>query len=158
MLVLLGVVLFKQKTAYEMRISDWSSDVCSSDLPLEIAGVAGQARQAQQRRLSLRPRIAAVVQPQAVLRPPICVFIFRHYLIPVASSTYRCDESVKRQPHARRFSAGKAHLLAGRGFLRRRGACELSRACSECYQGQGGGRNRDRTRVVWGKRVLARIK
>src|SRR3546814_8021928 len=25
---------FKQKTAYEMRISDWSSDVCSSDLGL----------------------------------------------------------------------------------------------------------------------------
>src|SRR3546814_1329412 len=25
---------FKQKTAYEMRISDWSSDVCSSDLSL----------------------------------------------------------------------------------------------------------------------------
>src|SRR3546814_15324934 len=30
---------FKQKTAYEMRISDWSSDVCSSDLiiPLPLA-------------------------------------------------------------------------------------------------------------------------
>src|SRR3546814_10264818 len=26
------IVFFKQKTAYEMRISDWSSDVCSSDL------------------------------------------------------------------------------------------------------------------------------
>src|SRR3546814_17863208 len=26
------IVCFKQKTAYEMRISDWSSDVCSSDL------------------------------------------------------------------------------------------------------------------------------
>src|SRR3546814_11907973 len=26
---------FKQKTAYEMRISDWSSDVCSSDLQLD---------------------------------------------------------------------------------------------------------------------------
>src|SRR3546814_8768090 len=26
---------FKQKTAYEMRISDWSSDVCSSDLQLK---------------------------------------------------------------------------------------------------------------------------
>src|SRR3546814_14519636 len=26
---------FKQKTAYEMRISDWSADVCSSDLPLD---------------------------------------------------------------------------------------------------------------------------
>src|SRR3546814_7457573 len=28
---------FKQKTAYEMRISDWSSDVCSSDLPFPTA-------------------------------------------------------------------------------------------------------------------------
>src|SRR3546814_8251926 len=28
------IVFFKQKTAYEMRISDWSSDVCSSDLPV----------------------------------------------------------------------------------------------------------------------------
>src|SRR3546814_8732350 len=34
MITLLGtcVFFFKQKTAYEMRISDWSSDVCSSDL------------------------------------------------------------------------------------------------------------------------------
>src|SRR3546814_557710 len=34
---------FKQKTAYEMRISDWSSDVCSSDLfdsEIQIAGLA----------------------------------------------------------------------------------------------------------------------
>src|SRR3546814_3420116 len=34
--MILGVLFiffFKQKTAYEMRISDWSSDVCSSDLP-----------------------------------------------------------------------------------------------------------------------------
>src|SRR3546814_4536630 len=29
---MLVFVFFKQKTAYEMRISDWSSDVCSSDL------------------------------------------------------------------------------------------------------------------------------
>src|SRR3546814_7308730 len=29
------VFFFKQKTAYEMRISDWSSDVCSSDLTIE---------------------------------------------------------------------------------------------------------------------------
>src|SRR3546814_15663204 len=31
---LLSIFCFKQKTAYELRISDWSSDVCSSDLPL----------------------------------------------------------------------------------------------------------------------------
>src|SRR3546814_2420139 len=30
--ILCHVFFFKQKTAYEMRISDWSSDVCSSDL------------------------------------------------------------------------------------------------------------------------------
>src|SRR3546814_4980911 len=29
---------FKQKTAYEMRISDWSSDVCSSDLDFQSRG------------------------------------------------------------------------------------------------------------------------
>src|SRR3546814_8052490 len=35
---------FKQKTAYEMRISDWSSDVCSSDLPRLQNRDASQAR------------------------------------------------------------------------------------------------------------------
>src|SRR3546814_8465733 len=30
---------FKQKTAYEMRISDWSSDVCSSDLQDRLEGI-----------------------------------------------------------------------------------------------------------------------
>src|SRR3546814_7344872 len=33
----LFVFFFKQKTAYEMRISDWSSDVCSSDLRCDAA-------------------------------------------------------------------------------------------------------------------------
>src|SRR3546814_5689149 len=45
---------FKQKTAYEMRISDWSSDVCSSDLLADwpqpdmgpLGGVAGALRHA----------------------------------------------------------------------------------------------------------------
>src|SRR3546814_3146346 len=34
--VIVGIFFVKQKTAYEMHISDWSSDVCSSDL-LELA-------------------------------------------------------------------------------------------------------------------------
>src|SRR3546814_5705824 len=39
---------FKQKTAYEMRISDWSSDVCSSDLQQRQrhAGVGGMQQRA----------------------------------------------------------------------------------------------------------------
>src|SRR3546814_1112453 len=32
-----AIFFFKQKTAYEMRISDWSSDVCSSDLHEDLA-------------------------------------------------------------------------------------------------------------------------
>src|SRR3546814_9799056 len=39
-----GIFFFKQKTAYEMRISDWSSDVCSSDLL--VAKLAFQKAQA----------------------------------------------------------------------------------------------------------------
>src|SRR3546814_2429060 len=35
------VFFFKQKTAYEMRISDWSSDVCSSDL-VQNVGLVGR--------------------------------------------------------------------------------------------------------------------
>src|SRR3546814_1778339 len=44
------VFFFKQKTAYEMRISDWSSDVCSSDLKIEqrrllaVVGTGGITR------------------------------------------------------------------------------------------------------------------
>src|SRR3546814_3455071 len=34
----LVIVFFKQKTSYELRISDWSSDVCSSDLHVVVVG------------------------------------------------------------------------------------------------------------------------
>src|SRR3546814_10095473 len=48
-MIFLFVFFFKQKTAYEMRISDWSSDVCSSDLFL--------VHQPRQRLGKLRVRI-----------------------------------------------------------------------------------------------------
>src|SRR3546814_2016165 len=37
---------FKQKTAYEMRISDWSSDVCSSDLSWTTLSYSGMVSKA----------------------------------------------------------------------------------------------------------------
>src|SRR3546814_15669219 len=37
---MISFFFFKQKTAYEMRISDWSSDVCSSDLDARAALIA----------------------------------------------------------------------------------------------------------------------
>src|SRR3546814_15013619 len=57
------VFFFKQKTAYEMRISDWSSDVCSSDLS---AGKRAPARAAGQPRGPPRqPHRRRTAGPQA---------------------------------------------------------------------------------------------
>src|SRR3546814_9219583 len=51
---------FKQKTAYELRISDWSSDVCSSDLPRNRLVFA--------RRLLQRPLPDADIMPQRAVK------------------------------------------------------------------------------------------
>src|SRR3546814_3600303 len=54
---------FKQKTAYEMRISDWSSDVCSSDL-IAMGGTEAQ-------KAAWLPKIASgEVLPTAVFTEP----------------------------------------------------------------------------------------
>src|SRR3546814_19889632 len=42
---MISFFFFKQKTAYEMRISDWSSDVCSSDLADQITDLRRAAQQ-----------------------------------------------------------------------------------------------------------------
>src|SRR3546814_3048435 len=39
--MLVHFFIFKQKTAYELRISDWSSDVCSSDLAISLHDFLG---------------------------------------------------------------------------------------------------------------------
>src|SRR3546814_2822204 len=61
---------FKQKTAYEMRISDWSSDVCSSDLlreKLDFADAAAPALEvvAGTEGLALREMVADAVAHRA---------------------------------------------------------------------------------------------
>src|SRR3546814_10400795 len=56
-------VLFQQKTAYEMRISDWSSDVFSSDLAaMSDQGSAAMENQFTYRSDLARKQIAAVDQ------------------------------------------------------------------------------------------------
>src|SRR3546814_10737195 len=58
---------FKQKTAYDMRISDWSSDVCSSDLGAkQTAGSLG--RSAGHRRLAGRMRRLGTRQAEKAAR------------------------------------------------------------------------------------------
>src|SRR3546814_9976760 len=74
---------FKQKTAYEMRISDWSSDVCSSDLEIayhrhlvgdeddgeaELAVDVAEQRQDLPRRLRIERRGRLVAEQDGGLR------------------------------------------------------------------------------------------
>src|SRR3546814_19859364 len=60
---------FKQKTAYEMRISDWSSDVCSSDLIFVVNG--GDIRQPQ--------------ESPGLRRSAVDVHAYLHNLLPFAA-------------------------------------------------------------------------
>src|SRR3546814_7340427 len=56
---------FKQKTAYEMRISDWSSDVCSSDL-----WTALHRRQSQSTKWFVHRPLQADIEAQEPSRRP----------------------------------------------------------------------------------------
>src|SRR3546814_1156235 len=62
--MLLCVFFFKQETAYEVRISDWSSDVCSSDLDRREAAEVQLAREAQERLAADRARQEAQERQQ----------------------------------------------------------------------------------------------
>src|SRR3546814_9899127 len=61
---------FKQKTAYEMRISDWSSDVCSSDLLAEDWWATGiirmQPGEIRMRGYAIEDLIGRVTFPQMI--------------------------------------------------------------------------------------------
>src|SRR3546814_3756062 len=69
---------FKQKTAYELRISDWSSDVCSSDLQLALRETEGttiliydQTCAAENRRRRKRGKLEAPAQ-RYYIAPAVC--------------------------------------------------------------------------------------
>src|SRR3546814_4376391 len=53
---------FKQKTAYEMRIGDWSSDVCSSDLPDLVGGALALEQDQHVRMLARQLRLQRLDQ------------------------------------------------------------------------------------------------
>src|SRR3546814_5162279 len=71
------IFFFKQKTAYEMRISDWSSDVCSSDLQLvrEIAHQALHVDLAQQGRHLAHHHRAGTELGRASCRERVCQYV-----------------------------------------------------------------------------------
>src|SRR3546814_10079781 len=86
---------FKQKTAYELRISDWSSDVCSSDLaarvPIAIAGVviAAVLLQRSRRLIAASRRLPAPNEAQKKANRSIWIkfwinFVFEIVLLNIA--------------------------------------------------------------------------
>src|SRR3546814_5928165 len=60
---------FKQKTAYELRISDWSSDVCSSDLSDSTASVRVSRASRSSASLAIRS-VRSTTVPIEMVRPP----------------------------------------------------------------------------------------
>src|SRR3546814_16255292 len=89
--------VFKQKTAYEMRISDWSSDVCSSDL-----------------RLGHAVRFLALLDRAATVFRGIDQFggkLARHAVL--AAIARRVDQPAHRQRHAARMATFDRHPVGG---------------------------------------------
>src|SRR3546814_871195 len=87
---------FKQKTAYEMRISDWSSDVCSSDLVddeqwnqkplLGLHGVAEAVVDGDVQPCGCEQPVEQVLHPAAV---DAGEFVGRHHFDPIGRASGR---------------------------------------------------------------------
>src|SRR3546814_3752566 len=103
------VFFFKQKTAYDMRISDWSSDVCSSDLG---GGGANRARRAA--------RIARGAELSIVVRGGDCDH--RPARAPQGAGM------VRRAGRRRGAAAGQGIALAVADRVRRRDRAGADRA------------------------------
>src|SRR3546814_9280832 len=108
MLWICSFFFFKQKTAYEMRISDWSSDVCSSDL---IADSRRRQRLDRPRRDRvdadiLAPQIDREILDRGVERrfgDPHHIIMRHHFFRPVIGQRQQAD--TLWHPFARRSEA-----------------------------------------------------
>src|SRR3546814_14401008 len=100
---------FKQKTAYEMRISDWSSDVCSSDL-LTLQQTQGRLRIAEGALAA-----AAGYRPDVALPPADWNPLAAHIEMPSPTLA----ELMTRAPEARpELLAAQARQQAAAGAVR----------------------------------------
>src|SRR3546814_253098 len=81
---LLFFFVFKQKTAYEMRISDWSSDVCSSDLAGKLPGPPPS-----------RPRVSPIFLAYRLTAQEPCVRLARKSTLLYAGYTARAGVATK---------------------------------------------------------------
>src|SRR3546814_9698475 len=121
------VFFFKQKTAYEMRISDWSSDVCSSDLDaldfrggdvlaFPAEGVANPVNELDMRVALITNQIAGVEPAIAGLENIAQQFRVRTFLIGVAIERRAFGHFGDQQSDA---APGDALQMPGRRASRR---------------------------------------
>src|SRR3546814_3525717 len=127
---------FKQKTAYEMRISDWSSDVCSSDLqkrarqsPKGTAGW-GRAEEIRTQRLIARgvdPRdadrfgVADVDRHQPEVHAPRRRRVVAEHRVPIAApliAERRAVAAVRRAHAALRIGRSEEHTSELQSLMR----------------------------------------
>src|SRR3546814_8955875 len=96
---------FKQKTAYEMRISDWSSDVCSSDLQGTAEGPAAgkeaaRCPDAEQRHPAGRGEVMQL-RSRLYRRPPLWRALLRWWRTTWSSEERRVGKGCVRTGRSR---------------------------------------------------------
>src|SRR3546814_15449316 len=90
------IFFFKQKTAYEMRISDWSSDVCSSDLRVHRILARALKRLGHRDRHAVNARIAELLH--LVRLPPDAAARFPHELSGCQRQRVAISRAFAREP------------------------------------------------------------
>src|SRR3546814_1950703 len=109
--------MFKQKTAYEMRMSDWRSDVCSADLPLDPArerGIAESRWTLSDAGSPSRDTRAAMSDPTHPDQPDHRLYLGSR------DAVHRLDASLGRAPdeHSDNMIASLARLARENGLVR----------------------------------------
>src|SRR3546814_4700535 len=92
------VFFFKQKTAYEMRISDWSSDVCSSDLwLLDRVRLTGSTTSDDGATPKLHIRVAPLTTWIGMVSSPVGAVGARAYRLRLLAGGHDLDPAVFRR-------------------------------------------------------------
>src|SRR3546814_12673545 len=131
MLVLPDMFIFKQKSAYELRISDWSSDVCSSDLVETRAALSGQRA------------LLDVIEHRYEIGIAVAADVERAKL-----QLFQIEALVPALDDARRRAANRIAVLIGRppgtieSMLSARFEIPLSAPCGTGQIGRASGRER----------------
>src|SRR3546814_2693633 len=112
------VFFFKQKTAYEMRISDWSSDVCSSDLPAIDRRMVDRNAAFRQHflKVAIADRIATIPahRPQDHITLEMAPLEIRHRSVrPISAKHAQASRFLQQSPASVALHHKLCHTLGG---------------------------------------------